>query len=255
MADKILRRAPATAVIVGASSGIGEALARRLVEEEYRVALLARRRPLLEQLAAELNAGRLAPVAWAYEHDVTDFGAVPELFERIALELDGIDVLIYNAGTMPHVDEDEFDFQKDHEIIRANLLGAMAWMNAAANRFRRTGTGTIAAVSSVAGDRGRRSHPAYATSKAALTTFAESLRNRLTRHGVRVVTIKPGPVRTPMTAASDHLPLVIESDDAARQIAVAIRTSRSTVYVPKVWRPIMWVVRNIPSVLFRRLSF
>ena len=235
-------------IVVGASSGIGEAVARALGAEGTRVALVARREDVLHRLAGEI------PRALAYAHDVRRYEEVPALFQQIARELGGLDLIVYAAGVMPRITDDEYDFGKDRETIETNVLGAFAWLNAAAERFGRAGAGTIVGISSVAGDRGRRGNPAYCTSKAALTTYLEALRNRVGRLGVRVVTIKPGPVDTPMTRGRDKTPMLIPAADAAGQILAAARRGARTAYVPPRWRPIMFVIRHIPSLVFQRLD-
>lgn len=242
------------ALIIGASSGIGESLCLSLATAGFSVALVARRQAPLEALAARLNQGHDKPIARWFLHDVKDTDAIPSLFRDISQEMQGLDVVVYNAGIMPTCGPDEFSFEKDQEVMAINLLGAMAWLNQAAIRFNHTQRGTIVGISSVAGERGRRGQPAYMASKAALTCFLESLRNRLAVRGVTVITIKPGPVKTPMTEGL-KLPLMISAEDAAHQITATILRGRSTeVYVPKIWRPIMWVIRNVPSFLFRRTS-
>jgi NAD(P)-dependent dehydrogenase (short-subunit alcohol dehydrogenase family) len=137
-----------------------------------------------------------------------------------------------------------------------NLLGAMAWMNLAAARFEAARAGTIIGISSVAGERGRRGNPAYCTSKAALSTYLESLRNRCSRYGVNVVTVKPGFVDTAMTRGKQGLFWLISPDEAARQsLALAERGKSASGYVPARWAPLMAAVRQVPSLVFRRLNF
>ncbi len=243
------------AIVVGASSGMGAALARRLSREGCRLALLARREDALAALVAEIGSAAGDPGrARAYAHDVTRAPDTPALFQQICRDLGGLDLIIYSAGIMPRVAEDEYAFEKDHHIIEVNLLGAIAWLNEAAHRFARAGEGTIVGLSSVAGDRGRRGQPAYCASKAALDTYLEALRNRLRRRGVTVVTIKPGPVDTPMTQGLDRRPLLISADRAAGQILAAARRHAVTAYVPGAWRPIMFALRQIPSLVFSRLD-
>ncbi|MGC8668809.1 MAG: SDR family NAD(P)-dependent oxidoreductase [Chthonomonadales bacterium] len=241
------------AIVIGASSGIGAELARMLGRSGCRVALVSRRADLLDRLAQEINAHAPSPVAAAYPHDVTRYEEVPALFQQICRDLGGLDLVIYAAGVMPTIGEDEFNFAKDRAIVEVNLLGAIAWLNEAAVRFLRAGEGVIVGISSVAGDRGRRGNPVYCASKAALATYLEALRNRLSRHGVAVVTIKPGPVDTPMTAGQ-KLPLMIPPERAAAAILAAAARRRHTAYVPGIWRPIMFIIRNIPSFLFRKLN-
>jgi decaprenylphospho-beta-D-erythro-pentofuranosid-2-ulose 2-reductase len=240
------------ALVVGASSGIGEALARQLGAAGCRVALVARRREALERLAGEIGRDR----ALVFPHDVARGEDARALFPEICRALGGLDLFIYAAGVMPPVAVDEWDFAKDRDIVTVNVLGAMAWIDEAAQRFERGRSGTLVGLSSVAGDRGRRGNPAYHASKAALDTFLESVRNRVGRFGVKVVTVKPGPVDTPMTQGMDRdrLPFLISADEAARQALVAAARGARVAYVPARWRPIMFVLRSIPSAIFQRLD-
>lgn len=242
------------ALIVGASSGIGEEMARQLARGGVRVALAARREDELRRVCDEINALAGEERALPYRHDVREYECVPALFQRIARDLGGLDLVVYASGVMPPVAPDEYDFAKDRLQVEVNLLGAMAWLNEAAQRFGRAGEGTIVGLSSVAGDRGRRGMPAYCTTKAALDTYLEALRNRVGAKGVRVVTVKPGPVDTPMTKELDKKPLLIPVERAAREILAAARKGRNVVYVPGVWRVIMGVLRLVPSPLFRKLN-
>ena len=184
-------------IVLGASSGIGEALAKEIARGGAKVALLARRQDELERVVGAIRAA--GGDARAYAHDVTHYDEVPALFDRIVAELGGLDCIVYASGVMPKVQEHEFDFRKDREMIEVNVLGAMAWLNPAGAYFTARGKGTILGISSIAGERGRRGAPAYCTSKAALTAYLEALRNRLSRYGVSVVTIKPGFIDTVMT--------------------------------------------------------
>jgi len=240
------------ALIVGASSGIGAALARQLGATGCRVALVARRREALERLAGEIGRDR----ALVFPHDVARGEEAAALFPAICRALGGLDLFVYAAGVMPPIGADEWDFAKDRDIVTVNVLGAMAWIDEAAQRFERGRGGTLVGLSSVAGDRGRRGNPAYHASKAALDTFLESVRNRVGRFGVKVVTVKPGPVDTPMTQEMDRdrLPFIISADEAARRTLAAAARGTRVAYVPARWRPIMFVLRSIPSTIFQRLD-
>lgn len=242
------------AIVIGASSGIGAALAQKLVAAGYQVALLARREAQLTAVAAALNAVQPGS-ARAYVHDVSETAAVPGLFQAITRDLGGLDLIAYVAGIQPEVALDEYNFVKDEAMLRTNLLGAMAWLNEAAVRFRRMGAGHILGVSSIAGDRGRVGFPAYHASKAGLNTYLESLRNRLSRHGVTVTTIKPGFVDTVLIANAPKTFWVISAEDAADQMMSAVHRRQQTVYVPRRWMLVGLIIRHIPSVIFRRLSF
>lgn len=250
MTNSVFQRA----VVVGASSGIGEEIARQLAARGSQVALVARRESELTRLADEINAGVTEPRAFIYPHDVRSYADVPALFQNICRDLGGLDAIFYAAGVMPRITDNEYSFAKDRDMIEVNVLGAIAWLNEAAQRFEAAGRGTIVGLSSVAGDRGRRGQPVYCTSKAALDTYLEALRNRVGRAGVKVVTIKPGPVATPMTEGLDKLPMVIPAADAAQQIIAAGEAGRRLAYVPGKWRPVMAVIRSIPSPIFQKLN-
>jgi decaprenylphospho-beta-D-erythro-pentofuranosid-2-ulose 2-reductase len=236
------------AIVLGASSGIGKALAEELLAGGAQVALLARRTDAMEALAK--SAPERAKV---YSHDVRNYGEIPALFQQITKEIGGLDLVIYASGSMPSVDEHEYDFTKDREILETNLLGGVAWLDEAAKRFEQTKMGTIIGISSVAGDRGRRGSPAYCTSKAALNTYLESLRNRLSRYGVKVVTIKPGFVDTAMTQGKPGIFWLISAKEASHRILTAARGGANTAYVPGRWRAVMFIIKRIPSFVFKRL--
>jgi len=243
----------ARAIVVGASSGIGAEIARKLAAGGTAVALVARREAELEALAAAIRtAGGRATVA---RHDVTDPGDIAPTFERLVAELGGLDLLVYASGILAVPEEGVYDVAQDRTIMEVNALGAMTWTGLAAARFEAQRGGTIVGLSSIAGERGRRTMPAYTTSKAALTTWLEALRNRVSRYGVNVVTAKPGFVDTAQTKHLAKKPMVIGPDRAADLILAAARRGGSpSVFIPGRWALVAFIVRNIPSFLFRKLD-
>lgn len=243
------------ALVIGASSGIGEALARRLAADGAKVALVARREGELRRVMDEINSAAESERAIAVAHDVRAVDDVPGLVQEIARRLGGLDLVVYAAGTMPEVAVDEFNTIKDREMIEVNLVGAVAWLNPVAERMARLARGTIVGIGSVAGDRGRAPNPVYCTSKAGFHTYLEALRNRLAKLGVRVVTIKPGFVDTVMTRGKEGLFWVISAERAAEIILKKARRGVVTAYVPARWRLVMMVVRSIPSFIFTKLGF
>lgn len=242
-------------IVVGTSQGIGEALVYELARNGVSTALVGRNTSAMEQVAAK--AKLIAPTLSfpVFTHDVTDFDAVPSLFQEITRALGGLDLVIYNSGIMPDVKRDEYNFSLDHDMINVNLLGAMAWLGEAAKRFHSVESGTIVGISSIAGERGRIVNPGYHTSKAALSTYLESLRNRLTRRGVSVTTIKPGVVDTPMSKDSPNRMFLVSADEVARQTIKAARNGVVVKYIPWKWRIVSMILHLLPSFIFRKLSF
>lgn len=243
-------------LIIGASSGMGAALARRLAREGYTLALIARRADLLDSLCKEINQAYEETRVLSYAHDVSNYDDVPDLLRRIVSDLGGLDTVIFAAGVNypPIPAKDNFD--TDRQMLEVNLIGAFAWLNPIADMFQSAGRGQIVGISSVAGDRGRVGNAGYNTSKAGLTTYLEALRNRLTRHGVNVLTIKPGFVQTEMLkAAVGPTPFAIPVEKAANDIYKAMRARKQQIYTPWFWKWIMLIIRNIPSVIFRKMNF
>jgi short-subunit dehydrogenase len=237
------------ALIVGASSGVGAALARRLAREGYALGLVARRIDRLEALRAELSTP-----AFAYQHDVTNITEIPALLDRAPADLGGLDLFVYCAGVLFPNDPAAYHTDEDQIILRVNLVGAAAWINPVAQHFQQQRHGRIVGIGSIAGDRGRRGLPAYTASKAGLHTYLEGMRNRLWRDGVTVTTIKLGQVDTDMLRNADRKRHPISADRAAELIWRAIERRQQTVYVPAWWRLVGLTVQHLPSFIFRRLS-
>lgn len=244
-------------IIIGASDGMGAALARKLVKEGYSLALVARRKDKLDALCNEINAAIGEIRTMPYVHDVSNYDEVPALLSKIVADLGGLDTIVFMAGVnFPPGGIEKYNFENDRKMIEVNLIGAMAWLNPVSIMFQAAKAGQIVGISSVAGDRGRVGNPGYNTSKAALTTYLEALRNRLTRRGVNVLTVKPGFVKTEMVkAAQGGTPFMIEPEQAANEIYKAMKNRKQVVYTPSLWRWIMLAIQHVPSFIFRRLSF
>ncbi len=242
-------------IVIGASDGLGAELARKLAREGYDLALLARRKEKLDALCEELNgSGHLAR---AYVHDVADYNEVPNLLRNIVADLGGLDLVVFVAGVnYPPGGIEKFNFENDRKMIEINLIGAMAWLHPVSEMFQAAKAGQIVGIASVAGDRGRVGNPGYNTSKAGLATYLEALRNRLTRHGVNVLTVKPGFLKTDMLkAAQGATPFAIEPSQAAEDILRAMKKRKQVIYTASIWRWIMLAIQHTPSFIFRRLSF
>lgn len=241
------------AIVIGASSGFGAALARRLAAADWDLGLASRRLPELERLADELRKAHGVHTV-VRQHDVKDTDDVLVALEELTRRLEGLDLFIYNAGIMYPQDPDRFEPIEDIETLRVNLVGAAAWITPVAERFVRAGQGHIVGVGSIAGERGRRALPAYSASKAGLHTYLEGVRNRISRHGVTVTTLKPGQIRTAMLEGAARVRGPIEPADAADLAWRAIERGAQIAYIPTRWALIGLAIRNIPSFIFRRLN-
>ncbi len=242
------------AIVVGASSGIGAAVARRLALAGWHVALVARRKDELDKVADQINSQAGENRAQVFPHDVTHYDEVPALFDRIVESLGGLGMIVYATGAMPAVGPSEYNFEKDRQMVEVNLLGMIAWLNQAADLFGRIQKGTIVGIGSIAGDRGRKGQPVYNTTKGAQAIYLEALRNRLAPSNVKVVTIKPGFVDTAMTSGMGNMLWMISPEEAGRKIVKEAMRAKGTIYVPARWGMVSWIIQKIPSFIFRRLD-
>ncbi|MFH1067174.1 MAG: SDR family oxidoreductase [bacterium] len=167
--------------------------------------------------------------------------------------LSGLDVVLIANGSLPDQKKCEQDYGTAETEIMANFLSVISVLTIVANEFEKQKHGSIAVISSVAGDRGRQSNYIYGAAKGGLSVFLQGLRNRLAKVNVQVLTIKPGFVDTPMTA---HLPkgiLFAKPSRVAKGIVRAIEKGRDEVYLPCFWRWIMLIIRSIPECVFKKL--
>ena len=239
------------AVVTGASSGIGRALAIQLAAAGCRVGLVARRRPILEQLAAEIaQAGGTAVVAPA---DVGDRPQVMAALGHVARQLGPVDLLIANAGVGAPTLLEPFNMTEIEKMFRINTLGPIYAIEAVLPDMLRRRRGHLAAVSSLAGYKGLPGESAYCASKAALITFLEGLRIQLRSRGIAVTTICPGFVRTPMTSVNDfHMPWLLEPEEAARRILKALRRRVKVFNFPWQTTLLMRLVAWLPDWIVAR---
>lgn len=239
-------------LIVGAGSAIAEACARRFAAGGDMLCLCARHAGRLEALAADLRV-RGAPVVAIEVLDANDVAGHAPMLDRATAALGGLDTVLIAHGTLSDQAVCEASVESMLAEIRTNGLSTVALLTELAGRFERQRHGTLAVISSVAGDRGRQSNYVYGSAKALVTAFTGGLRQRLAKVGVNVLTIKPGFVDTPMTAAFAKGPLWASADTIAAGIVRAIERRRSVVYLPGFWRPIMAIICAIPEPVFRRI--
>ena len=241
-------------LIIGATSAIAEAAARLFAARGDALFLVARNAEHLRLIAEDLSV-RGAMRAATATLDVTDFAAHEALLDAAERELGSIDIVLVAHGTLSDQDECQRSVAAMRREFDINGVSAMALLTVLANRMEARGSGTLAVISSVAGERGRQSNYVYGAAKAALSTFLGGLRQRLAKANVNVLTIKPGFVDTPMTAAiTPKGALWAQPDRVAAGIVRAIDSGRSVVYLPWFWRWIMLVIRLIPEPVFKRIK-
>ena len=247
------RTAAPLVLITGASSGIGQALAARYAALGWRLALVARREGVLQDWArtAGLGSERCA----AYGADVADVASIVAAAQACIAQQGLPDVVIANAGISVGMDTAEReDLELMRETLMLNVLGVAATFHPFVAAMRARGSGTLVGVASMAALRGLPGHGAYCASKAAVLAYCESLRVECRTSGVRVVTILPGYVATPLTARNPYsMPFLISAETFAERAVRAIATGTS-------WRVIPWqmalvapLLRNVPDIVYDRL--
>ncbi|HOU52848.1 MAG TPA: SDR family oxidoreductase [Myxococcota bacterium] len=241
-------------LVFGCTSAIAIEAARTWASRKERLFLVARDPQKLQVLAGDLRA-RGATQVETLVMDALDFDRHPSLLETAEQALGGpIDRVLVAHGVLSDEARGRADYGAAERDLKVNFLSVVSILTPIANTFEARKQGVIAVIGSVAGDRGRQSNYLYGTSKAAVATFLQGLRNRLWKSGVAVVTIKPGFVDTPMTAHLQKSPLFASPQKVGRGIVRAMDRRRDVVYLPAFWRPILLAVIHIPEALFKKMS-
>jgi short-subunit dehydrogenase len=237
------------AIITGASSGIGAALARELSRRGWSLGLVARRGELLEELAAELpNPAAALPC------DVADDAAVKAAVARGEEALGGpFDLAVANAGIGLPSWADRFKFDDAELMVRVNIIGTLALFDAVIPGMVARRAGRFAGIASIAGLRGLPSATVYAATKAFLQSFLEGSRVELAPHGVAVTIVNPGFVATPMTVKNKKMPFLMQPEEAARRIADGLERGKRVVEFPWQMSLFMRLVRLLPDAVYDRL--
>jgi decaprenylphospho-beta-D-erythro-pentofuranosid-2-ulose 2-reductase len=239
--------------VLGATSSIAIATMRRLATANTRFMLVARNSNRLTAVAQDLlTRGALTVDTWVM--DLDDTTAHPEMLEAAAQRLSRIDLALIAHGVLGDQQAAEADFDVAAAILHTNFISVVSLLTWLGNYCQAQRGGTLAVISSVAGDRGRKSNYVYGASKGALNVFLDGLRNRIDRDGVQVLTIKPGFVATPMTAHVPKNVLFASPDQVAQGILKAIERRRDVVYVPWFWFLIMTLVCAIPGFRFKKMN-
>jgi short-subunit dehydrogenase len=241
-------------LILGATSAIAEATARRFAARGARFYLVGRNPEKLAAIARDLEIRGGQPVH--YESlDLDRLDQHPRLLERAERALGGIDIALIAHGTLPDQGACQQSVAMTLAALHTNALSVISLATLLANVFEAHGRGALVAIGSVAGDRGRRSNYVYGAAKGMVGLFLQGLRNRLNGQGIQIITIKPGFVDTPMTAAFEKKGrLWAQPDQIAKGIIAAVEHRRDVVYLPWFWRWIMAVIRHFPERVFKRMK-
>lgn len=243
-------------VIFGVTSAIAEQTARQLIQNGASIYCVGRNPDKLNRILADLKvrAGSDQTIAGT-SVDLTDTHQHLAIIQQANEALGGLDAVLIAHGTLPDQKACEADVTLTLQEIETNALSVVSLLSLLANQFEAQGKGVIAAISSVAGDRGRQSNYVYGAAKGMVSLFMQGLRNRLASKGVSVVTIKPGFVDSPMTASFDKSgPLWSKPEIIAKGIVNAMQKGKGEVYLPWFWFMIMQFIKHIPEAIFKRLS-
>lgn len=240
-------------VILGATSGIAQAVAKEMLADDVVFHLVARNKEKLNIVVADLVA-RGCNRAESYLLDFNDMSRHAEVVKTISDAADVIDTLFVCFGIMHSQQDCEANVAKAVEQLNSNYTHAVSLLVLFSQSMAKQSSGSIAVVSSVAGDRGRKSNYIYGSAKAGLSIFLEGLRYKLHGQGINVLTIKPGFVDSPMTADIDKGALWATTEQVAKHIVKAIRKKKSVIYVPPFWFFIMAIIKLIPAFIFRKLN-
>jgi short-subunit dehydrogenase len=243
------------AALLGATKGMGRALARALAERGDAICLLGRDADELARSARDLEArGAAGPVATA-PCDLADPASFAPALAAAASALGGLDLVVVTAGLFATQEALEADAALRERLLTLDFTHTVGFCEAARALLLRQGGGTLCVFSSVAGDAPRNPVVLYGAAKAGLSHYVEGLDRRFRADGLRTVLVKPGFVRTGMTEGLPAPPFAGEPDAVAKTVLRAIERGRPVVYAPPVWRLVMAVIRRLPRSVMRRVGF
>lgn len=240
-------------LILGATSAIARGTARAAASRGDALFLVGRSEQKLADTAADLRV-RGASNVHTYVADLNDTSKHAELLEAAEQAMGGLDTVLVAQGVLTDQAAAQRDYTLVEQDFRTNFLSAASLLTLVANRFEQQRRGSIAVITSVAGDRGRASNYVYGSSKAALIAFTSGLRGRLSHAGVQVLDVRPGFVDTPMTAHVKKNGLFAKPEDVGAAIYRGIERQKDVIYVPWFWRLIMRAIREVPERIFKRMK-
>ncbi len=241
--------------MLGATRGMGRALARRMAERGERLFLLGRDAEELSRSAVDLELRGAGGQVGHAPCDLSQPASFAKALEQADAALEGFDTVVVSAGQFATQEELEADPERTRALLDANFTGTIGFCEEARRRLLSRSGGTLCVFSSVAGDRGRKPVVLYGAAKAGISHYLEGLDHKFRARGLRVVTVKPGFVRTGMTADLDPPPFAGEPDAVAATVLAGIDAGRPVVYAPPIWRAILWVIRALPRFVMRRIAF
>lgn len=243
-------------VIVGATSGMGRAVARLLAERGDALFLLGLPERELERSARDLEQrGAHGRRVGVHELDLADPRGFEAALDQAEADLNGIDTVIVTAGLFRTQEALEQDLEFTYRMLHVNFTATVLFCEVARRRLLARGGGTLCVWSSVAGDRGRKPVALYGASKAGLSHYLESLDHKFRAEGLRTICVKPGFVKTPMTEGLKAPPFAGTPEGVARQVVRAIDRGTPLVYAPAIWRYVMLVIRHLPRFVMRKIGF
>ena len=240
-------------IVAGATSAIAEATCRLFAEQGDRLYLIGRRENQLKNISADLKI-RGANSVYYQVLDLSKHDEHQQLLKNAELAMGGVDMLFVAYGTLPDQYACEESFELALHEFNTNCVSVLSLISVIANLFQKQKNGHIVTITSVAGDRVRKSNYLYGTAKGAVSLFLQGVRNRLYNSGVTVLTVKPGFVDTPMTEEFSKGILWSSPEKIAVGIMSAIVKKKDVIYMPSYWRYILFIIKSIPEVIFKRLS-
>lgn len=240
-------------LIFGAASAIAQETAKLFAREGAKLYFADLTTERLEAVRDHVNIFHQTEIH-IEAVDALDFDSHKKLFENVQEAMGGLDAVLIAHGTLP----DQEGIRKDPDAMlrefSINCTSVLSLATIAADIFEKQDRGTLAVISSVAGDRGRQSNYVYGSAKGAVSLFLQGMRNRLSKTNVKIVTIKPGMVDTPMTAHMPKGPLFSKPETVGKGIYEAMIKGRDIVYLPAFWRLVMFIIKMIPEGIFKKLS-
>jgi short-subunit dehydrogenase len=242
-------------VFLGATKGMGRALARLMAQRGERLFLLGRDLEDLEKSARDLEVhGAGGEVGTAF-CDLLEVESFAPALEKAQQRLEGMDTVVVTAGLFASQEQLEADDDLRHRLLLADFTNTVQFCEQARHWLLAAGGGTLCVFSSVAGERGRKPVILYGAAKAGLSHYLEGLDHKFREQGLKTIVVKPGFVKTSMTAGLKPPPFAGEPDGVARVVLKAIDNGTPEVFVPPIWRWVMLVIRYLPRAVMRRIGF